>query len=65
MPRLLRLAQHYDEEDCPLEVRSRARELGEVIEDFTTTLASQTFLNLKDKGPKEVLEAYTHEHLHA
>lgn len=65
MPCLLRLAQQYDEENYPSEVRSRARELGEVIEDFTTTIASQTFLSLKDKGPKEVLEAYAHDHLHA
>lgn len=64
MPHLLRLGEKYEEEDHPVEVRLRTRELGEVIEDFTTTVASLTFLGLKDKGPKEVLEAYARDHLH-
>jgi hypothetical protein len=64
MPQLLRLAQKYESENRPLEVRLGARELYEVVEDFTTTLASRTFLGLKDEGPKEVLEAYGRDHLH-
>lgn len=64
MPHLLREAQKYDAEDRSLEVRSRARELREVVEDFTNTLASRTFLNIPGKETGEVLEAHANDHLH-